>query len=260
MAATRTFSAGAAASAGSMLRAWTLQPGRLRLELHLTPDIVTAPPRVSSQRGIVLVNPANEALVGTKLPYFPMPSDPPPGLQHSGWCGMEAGGRMFYPMQVIDGQVHLQGGPEMQRACLALPEVAPGVRCPTGSAVATAATGALAARFVGIVHTAPPMYGDAGWAASLASCYRSACKVAWAFARDVDTIAFPLLGSGARGAPVGEAAIVAAEALAQEAATADLDAAVAGCRNICVALQEATIGAEVAAAFVEVLGTAENGS
>eukprot|EP00438_Fugacium_kawagutii_P003689 Skav206829 [mRNA] locus=scaffold3672:98935:110154:+ [translate_table: standard] len=39
------------------------------------------------------------ALVGTKLPYFPMQAEPPPELQNSRWCGMEAGSKMFYPMQ-----------------------------------------------------------------------------------------------------------------------------------------------------------------
>jgi hypothetical protein len=69
-----------------------------RLELYTTPDI-TLRPNTENQAAFLL-NPANTALVGTKLPYFPMPDAPPEGLASSMWGGMEAGENMFYATQV----------------------------------------------------------------------------------------------------------------------------------------------------------------
>ncbi|CAJ1346255.1 unnamed protein product [Effrenium voratum] len=123
-----------------LARQWSstsLQRWRLRcfeLQLHVTNDIVASPPLGFCE---VLINPANEALVGTQLPYFPMRVEPPPELQNSRWCGMEAGESMFYPMQVVDGQVHALGGHALKEACNRLPDRAPGVKCPTGEAVVT---------------------------------------------------------------------------------------------------------------------------
>lgn len=69
---------------------------RLRVELHCT-DIVAAPPG-SAGGGMVLINAANESLVGTQRSYFPRggpcPSPPPPGVSNS-WGGMEAGPNML---------------------------------------------------------------------------------------------------------------------------------------------------------------------
>ena len=65
-----------------LLRTLTHGAARMRIELHLTPDIVAHPPR---GRCDALINPGNEEMIGTKLPYFPMPNKPPDGLGHSGW-------------------------------------------------------------------------------------------------------------------------------------------------------------------------------
>ncbi|CAE7511725.1 unnamed protein product [Symbiodinium pilosum] len=124
---------------------------------YLTDDIVERPPHGFCD---VLINPANEALVGTRLPYFPMQVEPPPELQNSRWCGMEAGSGMFYAQQVVDGRVHALGGPHLKEACLQLAEVSPGIRCPTGKAVTTPALGGLSKFFSHIVHTAPPCAED----------------------------------------------------------------------------------------------------
>ncbi|CAK0829487.1 unnamed protein product, partial [Prorocentrum cordatum] len=89
--------AGMGATRSTLLRSWKLRRG-LRLELHLTPDVLSHPPGGAGCCD-ALVNPANEALVGTKLPYFPMPVEPPAGLRTTDWCAMEAGPNMFYSMQ-----------------------------------------------------------------------------------------------------------------------------------------------------------------
>ena len=59
----------------------------------------------------VLINPANESLLGTARPYFPrggpLPPRAPPGLTTSSrWGGMDAGPGMLYPAQAVDGLVH----------------------------------------------------------------------------------------------------------------------------------------------------------
>lgn len=192
------------------LGAWLTRSG-LKLELHLTHDIVSLPPGGWCD---ALVNPANEALVGTKLPYFPMKVDPPNELRSNEWCGMEVGEHMFYPIQVVDGLVHATGGREMLQMCQLLPELEPGVRCRVGSAVSTPATGELRQSFAHVVHTVPPMYAAVNWKVQLARCYEAALSVASCPTVQARTLASPLLGAGARGAPFAEAAKVAVETLA----------------------------------------------
>ena len=72
-----------------------------RIEVFATPCIVMQPPADGCD---VLVVPANEFLVGTALPYFPIggpvPRPPPPGLGTTSWGGMEAGQGMLYSTQV----------------------------------------------------------------------------------------------------------------------------------------------------------------
>eukprot|EP00435_Cladocopium_sp_Y103_P020133 s4210_g4.t3 len=198
----------------SLLRSFQL--GKLELQLCLTDDIVEFPPFGFCN---VLINPANEALVGTKLPYFPMQVEPPPELRNSRWCGMEAGSSMFYPMQVVDGRVHRLGGSSLREACERLPERSPGVKCPTGEAVVTEATAGLRTYFEHIVHAVP-----CGWN-SITNEYRedeaftsfvfflAALEKAWSCG-SAPTVTSPLLGAGARGAPVEEAAQVGAKAIA----------------------------------------------
>ena len=54
----------------------------------------------------------------------------------------------------VDGAIHKAAGPELRKLCEALPEVAPGVRCPTGDAVFTKACGALQSMHV--IYTVGP--------------------------------------------------------------------------------------------------------
>ncbi|HMB67884.1 MAG TPA: O-acetyl-ADP-ribose deacetylase [bacterium] len=106
----------------------------------------------------------------------------------------------------VDGAIHAAAGPELLAACRALPEIRPGVRCPTGQARITPAF-RLPARFV--VHTVGPVWrgGDAGEAESLARCYRS--SLALAVENGAASIAFPAISTGVFGYPPEKAAAVA---------------------------------------------------
>ncbi|HEX3121839.1 MAG TPA: macro domain-containing protein, partial [Rhodanobacteraceae bacterium] len=55
----------------------------------------------------------------------------------------------------VDGAIHRAAGPELLAACRALPEVRPGLRCPTGQARVTAGF-RLPAKFV--IHTVGPVW------------------------------------------------------------------------------------------------------
>ncbi|CAK9115695.1 unnamed protein product [Durusdinium trenchii] len=133
---------------------------------------------------------------------------------------MEAGSSMFYPMQVVDGRVHALGGSTLREACERLPEVSPGVKCPIGEAVITDATEGLKDFFEHIVHAAPPMYTSTDWEHKLSRCWKAALEKAWSLGLGTSLkVASPLLGAGACGAPVEEAAQVAARAFVKWAAT-----------------------------------------
>ena len=110
----------------------------------------------------------------------------------------------------VDGAIHRAAGPALLQACRALPQVEPGVRCPTGEARITPGFG-LAAAYV--IHAVGPVWrgGSHGEAALLASCYRQ--SMALAFAHDVGSIAFPAISCGVYGYPPELAAPVALRAL-----------------------------------------------
>merc|ERR1719161_3522874 len=106
---------------------------------------------------------------------------PPGDLRSNRWCGMSAGETMFYPAQVVDGQVQLHAGPELR------------------------------------------MHDEEEWRRLLTECY----SAVFARARDLASaspggsevgVACPLLGAGAKGAPIEDAVAVALEAIAQEPA------------------------------------------
>ena len=106
----------------------------------------------------------------------------------------------------VDGAIHRAAGPELYEACLGVPEVRPGVRCPTGQSRITPAFN-LAARYV--IHTAGPIWrgGDRGEAKLLASCYRTALELARQ--HQARSIAFPAISCGVYGYPIDEAAAIA---------------------------------------------------
>jgi len=130
----------------------------------------------------------------------------------------------------VDGAIHRAAGPELLAACRALPEVRPGVRCPTGEARITPGF-RLKARYV--IHTAGPVWRGGGQNERelLASCYRS--SMALARDHDVDSIAFPAISCGIYGFPIEDAAAIAA----REICTA-LDASTTPSRVLLVAFGE----------------------
>jgi len=106
----------------------------------------------------------------------------------------------------VDGAIHRAAGPGLLRACRALPELRPGVRCPTGEARITEGY-ALPARYV--IHTVGPVWegGESGEAGLLAACYRNCLELARQKA--VATIAFPAISCGVYGYPSDLAARIA---------------------------------------------------
>jgi O-acetyl-ADP-ribose deacetylase (regulator of RNase III) len=105
----------------------------------------------------------------------------------------------------VDGAIHRAAGPELLEACRAVPEVRPGIRCPTGEARITPGF-ALAARHV--IHTVGPIYGGHPHDADLlASAFRSSLTLA--VDHGLDSIAFPAISCGVYGYPFDEAAAIA---------------------------------------------------
>jgi O-acetyl-ADP-ribose deacetylase len=106
----------------------------------------------------------------------------------------------------VDGAIHRAAGPGLLAACRALPELRPGVRCPTGEARITGGF-ALPSRYV--IHTVGPVWhgGDRGEPDLLADCYRH--SLALARQHGVARIAFPCVSTGVYGYPAALAAKVA---------------------------------------------------
>ena len=110
----------------------------------------------------------------------------------------------------VCGAIHRAAGPGLLAECLALPEVAPGVRCPTGEARLTGGH-RLHARHV--IHTVGPVWsgGDAGEAGLLADCYRACLQLA--MEHRIKSIAFPAISCGVYGYPSELAVPIAARAV-----------------------------------------------
>jgi O-acetyl-ADP-ribose deacetylase (regulator of RNase III) len=106
----------------------------------------------------------------------------------------------------VDGAIHRAAGRELLEACLQIPEVTPGRRCPTGQSRITPGF-RLPARFV--IHTVGPVWrgGHHREPELLASCYRTALELA--DAHQLESIAFPAIRCGVYGYPVDQAAEIA---------------------------------------------------
>jgi O-acetyl-ADP-ribose deacetylase len=106
----------------------------------------------------------------------------------------------------VDGAIHAAAGPELLGACLAIPEVEPGIRCPTGEARITPGF-RLPARYV--IHTVGPVWHGGGVREPelLASCYQS--TLALARQHGCRTVAFPAISCGVYGYPLEDACRVA---------------------------------------------------
>ncbi len=106
----------------------------------------------------------------------------------------------------VDGAIHRAAEPELLAACRAMPEVSPGVRCPTGQARVTPGF-QLPARWV--IHTVGPIWrgGHEGEDDLLASAYRQ--SLAEAERVGAESVAFPAISTGVYGFPPDRAARIA---------------------------------------------------
>ncbi|XP_010253099.1 PREDICTED: uncharacterized protein LOC104594502 [Nelumbo nucifera] len=105
----------------------------------------------------------------------------------------------------VDGAIHRAAGPELRAACYNVPEVRPGVRCPTGEARITPA---FKLPISHVIHTVGPIYYvDDHLEVSLRSAYRSCLRLAKV--NNIQYIAFPAISCGVYGYPYEEAATIA---------------------------------------------------
>ena len=128
----------------------------------------------------------------------------------------------------VDGAIHRAAGRELYEACRKVPEVRPGIRCPTGEARIAPGFG-LPAKYV--IHTVGPIYREItapcggsrpmgkrtrraervprqhGEPEKLAACYRN--SLALAAENGCKSIAFPCISTGVYGYPIDEAAKIA---------------------------------------------------
>src|SRR5215510_329118 len=99
----------------------------------------------------------------------------------------------------VDGAIHRAAGPQLLEECRHLNG------CETGEAKITKGYN-LPAKFV--IHTVGPVYGrDSGEAELLANCYRNSIRIA--NERQIKSIAFPSISTGAFGYPIHEACRIA---------------------------------------------------
>jgi O-acetyl-ADP-ribose deacetylase (regulator of RNase III) len=108
----------------------------------------------------------------------------------------------------VDGAIHRAAGPGLKKECEQVPEVGPGVRCPTGEARITSGHN-LPAKHV--IHTVGPVYSGGGKseADQLASCYRESLRLAEE--NGLESVAFPAISTGVYGYPREEAARIAVQ-------------------------------------------------
>jgi O-acetyl-ADP-ribose deacetylase (regulator of RNase III) len=112
----------------------------------------------------------------------------------------------------VDGAIHRAAGPKLLEACKQIPEVRPGVRCPTGEARLTPGFD-LPARHV--IHTVGPVWrgGDSREDELLASCYRNSLDLAAKHA--CRSVAFPAISCGVYGYPASRASKIAVREIRQ---------------------------------------------
>jgi O-acetyl-ADP-ribose deacetylase (regulator of RNase III) len=110
----------------------------------------------------------------------------------------------------VDGAIHRAGGPAILEECKKI--VAKQGRLPTGQAVITAG-GNLPAKYV--IHTVGPIYSQKAdsrkQTAELRNCYVNSLKLA--AEKQLKTIAFPSISTGAYRYPLNEAAPIAVQAV-----------------------------------------------
>ncbi|XP_057952952.1 uncharacterized protein LOC131147200 [Malania oleifera] len=110
-----------------------------------------------------------------------------------------------------DGAIHRAAGPELHAACYNVPEVQPGIRCPTGEARITFGFKLPASH---VIHTVGPIYDmDSNPEASLKNAYRNSLRVAKE--NNIQYIAFPAISCGVYRYPFDEAARVAVSSVTE---------------------------------------------
>ncbi|XP_010554711.1 PREDICTED: uncharacterized protein LOC104824360 [Tarenaya hassleriana] len=110
-----------------------------------------------------------------------------------------------------DGAIHRAAGPQLRAACYEVPEVRPGIRCPTGEARITPGFNLPASH---VIHTVGPVYdSDSNPKESLANAYKNSLRVAKE--NNIKCIAFPAISCGVYGYPFDEAASVAISTIKQ---------------------------------------------
>ncbi|XP_031271318.1 uncharacterized protein LOC116129741 [Pistacia vera] len=104
-----------------------------------------------------------------------------------------------------DGAIHKAAGPELVEACYKVPEIRPGVRCPTGEARITPGFKLPASH---VIHTVGPIYdSDSNPETSLKNAYKNSLSVAKE--NNIQYIAFTAISCGVYGYPYEEAATIA---------------------------------------------------
>mmetsp|Transcript_6425 Transcript_6425/g.14294 ORF Transcript_6425/g.14294 Transcript_6425/m.14294 type:complete len:236 (+) Transcript_6425:72-779(+) len=115
----------------------------------------------------------------------------------------------------VDGAIHRAAGPELLEACRQVPEIRPGLRCPTGEA---RITGGFNLRAQHVIHTVGPIYETPAESAPLlANAYKNSLKLA--NEHNLRTVAFPAISTGVYGYPVHEAAQVSLKAVSENVGT-----------------------------------------
>lgn len=106
----------------------------------------------------------------------------------------------------VDGAIHRAAGSALLEACRRIPEVRPGVRCPTGEVRATGGY-LLPARHV--FHAVGPVWRDGTHhePALLANCYWQSLRLAEQL--ELHSIAFPAISCGVYGYPIEPAVAIA---------------------------------------------------
>ncbi|GMI10987.1 hypothetical protein TrLO_g9311 [Triparma laevis f. longispina] len=190
-----------------------------RIQLWITPCAVTMPPPHSD----IISVPTNERLCGTQFSHFPVggptPQQPYIGSQSDQSDSIVEPSWMLYQCESIDGVVTELNGVDKRDIDVPIirGDARYPIKCEVGETLIVSASGGLKNVFEkGLALTVPPFWPGSAtseWRRLLNNSYMNTFNaVSEANARAITT---PLIGAGARGAPVEHAAEVAASASAE---------------------------------------------